>query len=67
MTVMSTHPAVQALERAANELSEAATDLTLAMLAAGHTPLGRDACVLAEAVEAELQAVAAILCRHRGG
>ena len=64
--VMDTnHPALSALQRAADQLAGAATDLTLAMVAAGHTPLGRDACVLAEAVEAELAAVAAILGRYR--
>lgn len=57
--------ALLALQQAADELSEAATDLTLAMVAAGHTPLGHDARVLAEAVEAEIGAVAAILCRYR--
>lgn len=58
-------PVPQALERAVGALSEAATELTFAMLAAGRTPLGDEALVLAEAVEAELAAVAAVLCRHR--
>ena len=57
--------ALEALEQAEDDLSEAATDLTLAMVAAGNTRLGRDARVLAEAVEAEIVAVAAVLHRYR--
>ena len=57
-------PVLHALDLAADALSEAATHLTLAMLAAGHTPLGHDAYVLAEAVDAELAAVAATRLRH---
>lgn len=55
---------LHALDLAADALSEAATHLTLAMFAAGHTPLAHDAYVLAEAVDAELAAVAATRLRH---
>jgi hypothetical protein len=54
-------PILDALEDA---LSEAATELTLAMLAAGHTALGNDAYVLAEAVEAEVAAVTMTRLRY---
>jgi hypothetical protein len=65
MNGMSHHtPILQAFDRAAEALSEAATELTLALLAAGRTPLGNDAYVLAEAIDAELAAVAATRLRH---
>jgi hypothetical protein len=57
-------PILDALDRAADAVSEAATELTLAMLAAGHTALGNDAYVLAEAVEAEVAAVTMTRLRH---
>jgi hypothetical protein len=57
--------ALLSMRRAADHLAEAATDLTLAMLAAGDTALGNDASVLAGAVDAELASVAAILFRYR--
>lgn len=56
-----------AFDRAADALSEAASELTLAMLVAGDTALGTDAYVLAEAVDAELAAVAATRLRHTPG
>jgi hypothetical protein len=45
---------LRALDRAANLLSDAATELTTAMLIAGETPLGDDSYVLTEVVDAEL-------------
>jgi hypothetical protein len=57
-------PIDDALDRAADALSEAASELTLATLAAGHTALGNDAYVLAEAVEAEVAAVTMTRLRY---
>jgi hypothetical protein len=57
-------PVLDALDRAADALSVAATELTLAMLAAGDTALGNYAYVLAEAVEAEVAAVTMTRLRY---
>ena len=57
-------PILRALDRAGDALSEAAAELTTAMLAAGHTPLGDDAYVLANAVDAELAALNAVRLRR---
>ncbi|MDA0161292.1 hypothetical protein OM076_13525 [Solirubrobacter ginsenosidimutans] len=58
------NPILLALDRAAAALSEAASELTLAMLAAGATPLSHDAYVLSEAIEAEIVAVTMTRLRH---
>jgi hypothetical protein len=56
-------PPPVALDRAAGTLSEAATLLTLAMLAAYDERLAAAASVLADAVEAELAAVVSVRIR----
>ncbi|MDA0163140.1 hypothetical protein OM076_22895 [Solirubrobacter ginsenosidimutans] len=58
------NPVLRAMDRAADALSEAASELTLVMLAAGHTPLCNDAYVLANAVDAELAAVMTTRLRY---
>jgi hypothetical protein len=57
-------PILDALDRAAAALAEAATKLTLATLAAGSMALRDDAFILAQAVEAEFAALAATRLRH---
>jgi hypothetical protein len=57
-------PILDALDRAADALSEAASELTMAMLAAGHTALANDAYVVSEAVDAEFVAVVMTRVRH---
>lgn len=54
-------PILHTLDQAADEPSEAASDL---MLAAGHTAPGNDAYVLAEAVEAEVAEVTMTRLRY---
>jgi hypothetical protein len=56
--------ALLALDRAADALNEAATDLALAVALARGTHLAGEASVLAAAVEAELAAVVAVALRH---
>jgi hypothetical protein len=56
--------ALLALDRAADALNEAATDLALAVALAREARLAREASVLAVAVEAELAAVVALALRH---
>jgi hypothetical protein len=56
--------ALLALDRAADALNEAATDLALAVALARETRLAGEASVLAVAVEAELAAVVALALRH---
>jgi hypothetical protein len=66
---MTNHAVVRAaLDCAATALSEAATDLTLAVVLAGRDGvLMNEARILAEAVEAELRALEETMRRHESG
>ncbi len=58
--------ALHDLDRAADALAEAATHLTFALLRARSPALAHDVLVLAQAVEAELEAVTVTWGRHGG-